>query len=119
MNDWTEQAACRGANPAIWFPEQGEANNAAYAKKVCHNECPVRLECLDSAITNTEQHGIWGGLSVRERYTLQARRTGRRAPIVHGTITGYQQHLRRGESTCPECRAANALGAAIRKERAS
>jgi WhiB family transcriptional regulator, redox-sensing transcriptional regulator len=118
MSDWTDQAACRGINPDLFYPEHGEAGSTAtHAKQVCAG-CAVRTECLDYALANAEQYGIWGGLSLRERHTIQARRTGRRAPIVHGTITGYQQHLRRGESACPECRAANALGAALRKERA-
>jgi hypothetical protein len=30
-----------------------------------------------------------------------------RKPIEHGTYRGYQQHRRRGEETCPPCRAAN------------
>jgi hypothetical protein len=32
--------------------------------------CPVRKECLWSAIESEEQHGIWGGLSHRERNAL-------------------------------------------------
>ena len=29
--------------------------------------CPVRQECLKEAILNVEQHGIFGGMSHRER----------------------------------------------------
>ena len=31
------------------------------------NPCPVRAECLWDAISRDEPHGIWGGLSHRER----------------------------------------------------
>ena len=32
--------------------------------------CPVRIECLLDAIDRDELHGIWGGLSHRERNAL-------------------------------------------------
>jgi hypothetical protein len=31
------------------------------------NPCPVRLNCLWDAVEREEPHGIWGGLSHRER----------------------------------------------------
>ena len=35
-------------------------------KKVC-NSCPVQQVCLDQAIANNEESGIWGGLTTKER----------------------------------------------------
>lgn len=38
----------------------------AEAKAVCVG-CPVRARCRDAAMTNDEQFGVWGGMSVAER----------------------------------------------------
>lgn len=45
-----------------WFPTEGRVADAkaAAAIEICHG-CPVRLECLDDAVSRNEQHGIWGG----------------------------------------------------------
>lgn len=42
------------------------------AKKLCA-VCPLKQACLDTALTHTEydQHGIYGGLTARERRTLK------------------------------------------------
>ena len=84
-NPWWESARCRGAAPKngdleedIFFPprdkEQYKAT-AAKAKAYCFGEnkktpCPVKNECLWDAIYRDEPHGIWGGLSHRERNAL-------------------------------------------------
>jgi len=49
---------------------------ANQAKAICFGkdgmpECPVRVACLLYAESNDEQHGIWGGLSHRERNALR------------------------------------------------
>jgi WhiB family redox-sensing transcriptional regulator len=62
--EWQERSLCRQTDPEAFFPERGQSNRAA--KAVCR-ACPVREQCLDYAIRNREQHGIWGGLSDRER----------------------------------------------------
>jgi WhiB family redox-sensing transcriptional regulator len=59
---WREQAACRGMDTALWFPERGETGEEA--RQVC-DDCPVRSECLDSGIS--EPYGIWGGKGDRAR----------------------------------------------------
>jgi WhiB family redox-sensing transcriptional regulator len=66
---WRELAACRGADLEVFFPGRGES--AGPARQVCAG-CPVRQPCLDYAITNRIVHGIWGGLTERERRTLQS-----------------------------------------------
>ena len=88
---WRELAACRGADLNLFFPERGESAEAA--RRVCA-ACPVREPCLDYAITNRITHGIWGGLSERERRALQSRwlRTTRRerdAAIAAASAAGY------------------------------
>lgn len=69
--EWRESAACRGADPELFFP--GRGNSLAPAKAVCR-ECPVRPECLEYALANGERQGVWGGTSERERRRIQRRR---------------------------------------------
>ena len=64
------QGRCRGADPARFFPSDGFGVEAA--QQVCA-ECPVRAECLDYALTNHFEFGIWGGASERERRRIQHR----------------------------------------------
>jgi hypothetical protein len=66
---WRELAACRGTDLQVFFPRRGES--AGPARQVCA-ACPVRQACLDYAITNRIVHGVWGGLTERERRALQS-----------------------------------------------
>lgn len=43
---------------------QGAAQHAA--KKVCAG-CPMKTLCLAEALDNRIEHGVWGGLTERER----------------------------------------------------
>ena len=67
--DWREYAACAQADPEAWFPEKGGSTRDA--KKVCRG-CFVREQCLAYALAASEDWGIWGGLSVRERRRLRS-----------------------------------------------
>jgi WhiB family redox-sensing transcriptional regulator len=62
---------CQETDPELWFPETGGENGAFKTAKLFCSQCPVRLECLNLALANNEQHGIWGGLSVKERQRLR------------------------------------------------
>lgn len=68
---WTKQAACLDVpDPDIFYPAAGA--HADEAKAVCAG-CKVRDECLAFAL-RTEgvvAHGVWGGLSERERRKLK------------------------------------------------
>ena len=63
--DWQRQGACKGTTGDLFFHEGNEDTNSA-AKTLCR-QCPVVLECLRHALLNREEHGIWGGLTTRER----------------------------------------------------
>lgn len=76
--DWQDAALCAQTDPAEFFPNRGSA--ADTAKTVCF-ACDVRRECLDYALANDEQFGIWGGMSLRERRRIAAART---APALGG-----------------------------------
>ena len=70
---WRELAACRGADLDLFFPGRGES--AEPARRVCAG-CPVREPCLEFALRHGITHGIWGGLTERDRRTLRTRHTG-------------------------------------------
>jgi len=69
---WQSSAACRGPQGAVFFPppvterKREKLAREARAKAICR-ECPVVAECLDYAISIREPHGVWGGLSEKER----------------------------------------------------
>ncbi|WP_327302196.1 WhiB family transcriptional regulator [Streptomyces sp. NBC_01298] len=67
---WSERALCRTADPEELFVE-GAAQNRA--KAICTG-CPVRTECLAHALDNSIEHGVWGGMTERERRSLLRRR---------------------------------------------
>lgn len=81
--DWRNRAACRTEDPELFFP-RGNTGPALWqieeAKKVCR-QCDVREKCLDWALTNDQDHGVWGGMSEDERRALKrrSRRVGRTA----------------------------------------
>lgn len=67
--DWSQFAACRSADPELFFPisASGPAfRQIAEAKAVCC-ACPVQQECLTFALTTGQAHGVWGGMSEQER----------------------------------------------------
>ncbi len=83
LRNWRAQAACRGVDPELFFPEPSEEPlvkaQVAAAKAVCR-PCPVRERCLADALERLP-HGIAGGLTEQERrrlHTAQGMGTGRR-----------------------------------------
>jgi WhiB family redox-sensing transcriptional regulator len=73
---WASEGACLGADPDIFFPHRGADSKPA--KAICAG-CNVRPQSLDYTLTNAEKHGVWGGLSERERRKLRGERR-RQAP---------------------------------------
>jgi WhiB family redox-sensing transcriptional regulator len=71
-----EEALCKEIDPDLWFPSNEnsrvkssyEAMN--YAKSVCAR-CPIVVQCLAHALSNKEEHGIWGGSSPNERKRIK------------------------------------------------
>lgn len=67
---WMRKSLCAQSDPEAFFPEKGGSVRAVTA--IC-DRCPVAQECLDFAIDNDIQHGIWGGLSTLARRRLHKR----------------------------------------------
>ena len=67
--DWRSLAACRSADPDLFFPVSTAGESVAQlakAKAVCAR-CPVRRECLAFAVRTRQMYGVWGGMSEHER----------------------------------------------------
>ena len=61
---WMSDGNCRLHPPATFFPSDGVGVDKA--RKICR-DCPVMARCLDYALDERIDHGVWGGCSERER----------------------------------------------------
>jgi WhiB family transcriptional regulator, redox-sensing transcriptional regulator len=68
---WMEMARCRDVDPQVFFPNDGPGVQAA--QRYCA-ECLVRESCLEYALENHIQHGVWGGASERARRRISHQR---------------------------------------------
>jgi len=68
---WMADGHCRHYPPAAFFPNDGVG--VTEARKICA-ECPVKSDCLEYALVNRIEHGVWGGCSERERRRILKRR---------------------------------------------
>jgi len=78
--NWRTRALCRDfVDDSVWCPE--EPGQSRFAKAICNGNlggpaCPVRDQCLASALSRKEKFGVWGGMDQWERARLLASRTG-------------------------------------------
>ena len=73
--DWRDAAACRDADPELFFPDDDLRSARAQlktAKLICRG-CPVSATCLSWALASGQEAGIWGGLTEDERRRLHRR----------------------------------------------
>jgi WhiB family redox-sensing transcriptional regulator len=94
---WRSDAACKGEPVAVWFATAG--HGVRVAKRIC-GTCPVRLDCLEWAVTEQINHGILGGRTPRERRIL---RRGHTSLAVCGTLEGVNVHEGASEPLCAAC----------------
>lgn len=69
--DWMQRGLCREIPPSTFFPSDGVGVDVA--RRICA-DCPVRQPCLEYALANRIDHGVWGGCSERERRRILKRR---------------------------------------------
>ncbi len=66
---------CNNHPPEVFFPSDGVG--VEVAKEIC-STCPVIEPCLEYALENRVDHGVWGATSERQRRRiLKARRAQR------------------------------------------
>ena len=76
---WMATGNCRLHPPATFFPSDGVGVDRA--RKICR-DCPVTQRCLDYALDERIDHGVWGGCSERERRRiLKSRRLDTAVPV--------------------------------------
>lgn len=74
-NEWMADGKCAERPPGLFFPSDGVG--VEVAKRICIG-CGVKAICLDYALRNRIDHGVWGGTSERERRRiLRGRRLDR------------------------------------------
>ena len=69
--DWMSEGKCRDLSPTIFFTSDGIG--VQVAQRICA-ECPVADACLQYALDQRVDHGVWGGTSERERRRLARQR---------------------------------------------
>ena len=71
---WQNKADCRGADTEMFFMELDEAAinhiKLREARKVCF-ECTVKKECLDFAVINDINYGVWAGTTPTQRKEIR------------------------------------------------
>jgi WhiB family redox-sensing transcriptional regulator len=108
--NWRENAACRDADPDLFFPIGTAGNSlrqADEAKRICRR-CPAQNQCLAWALENGITDGVWGGTTENERRAIRSLDAATPAPLrlmtsnpapleaadaAAGTITGYLAFL--------------------------
>jgi WhiB family transcriptional regulator, redox-sensing transcriptional regulator len=73
--EWRSAAACRSADPDLFFPISGSGpalEQAEAAKAICAT-CRARRECLAFALRTGQVHGIWGGKTEDQRAAARRR----------------------------------------------
>lgn len=76
--NFMDSGNCRAAqDPDIFFSE--DAAGISQAKMICA-ECPVRLKCFQFG--NSQEYGIFGGLTPAERRTKKPQVQPQRLPLI-------------------------------------
>lgn len=74
---WTRDALCAEIGVEAFFNDDSGGDQATrLARKTCQ-QCPVRTECLEWALTWEpweDQHGVFGGMGPKERRELRRER---------------------------------------------
>ncbi|MGQ0743768.1 MAG: WhiB family transcriptional regulator [Acidimicrobiales bacterium] len=73
---WMAEGNCRNQPPSLFFPSDGVG--VEVARRICEG-CPSLTPCLEYALANSIDHGVWGGASERERRRIARRRRQERA----------------------------------------
>ena len=100
LDNWKLEAACRGLQTNLFFPEKGDQHTLKTALEICNGTpdtepCPVKQQCLDWILTtfnrDEDLYGIYGGL-------LPAQRLKLRKPSGHVAIAVTKDRIERGNN---------------------
>jgi WhiB family redox-sensing transcriptional regulator len=70
--DYWDEASCASVDMELFFPERSSKDqpHISQVKMICMS-CPIRTKCLQFALDENEQFGVWGGMTYRERLQLR------------------------------------------------
>jgi WhiB family redox-sensing transcriptional regulator len=76
--EWQHDGLCVDQDPEMFFLEPNmrgkqKRTKEVNAKAVCQ-ECPVKMRCLEHALSVPEIYGVWGGMTEEERLVLAQKR---------------------------------------------
>jgi WhiB family redox-sensing transcriptional regulator len=86
--EWEDRALCRTVEADMFF---APGATQEYRAKVVCKTCPVRWECLAYALRYRVEHGVWGGMTDRERRRVLNR--------THATSWNPEDAMRAGAPT--------------------
>lgn len=78
-SEWMSRGLCSDKPPEVFFPSDGVGVDRA--RKICA-DCPVKGQCLEYALVNRIDHGVWGGTSERERRRILRQRKRQTAEVA-------------------------------------
>lgn len=81
--NWMAKGKCAEHAPEVFFPSDGVG--VLEAQKICA-ECPVAEPCLEYALRNRAEHGVWGGHSERSRRRLLRARAAAERELDTSTV---------------------------------
>jgi WhiB family redox-sensing transcriptional regulator len=77
---WMSEAECREADPNAFTPSVESVEGLESVRSGFCNQCPVRIECLNSALIRNDS-GYWGGTSSSERRSMRRKRSRSKCPL--------------------------------------
>lgn len=84
FEEWMAEGACVGADPDVFITPGDCDDDPWYPRReavaYC-NGCPVRVDCLRSALQCRSTAGVWGGTSEYQRRQLRTTIERRRCPV--------------------------------------
>jgi WhiB family redox-sensing transcriptional regulator len=92
---WQDSAACRGADPELFFPRSENMATVRQVKRFC-DACPVRTDCLADALENGH-HGIWAATTTAVRSRMVNRGEAKRRPAPRSTAGAEERRERYAE----------------------
>ena len=70
FSEWLSRAACKGETDSFFSYDEEVMEEA---RAICE-DCPVRKECLQTALADRNHYGVWGGTTASERRRIHRTR---------------------------------------------
>ena len=94
---WQTRAACRDADPELFFPASEDDTSVLVARAriavapICSG-CPVATDCLRWALDTGQDHGLWAATTPTDRRAIRRAR-----------LAGVPDPVADTDPMCPAC----------------